>query len=606
MGLTVSRLFAFIISFIISVLISSFIVNNYKFSNNKLVRFLQKFVLFNILFIVALIICDCFNINLISQASCEGTDDNNSNNNTNSSNDSINNSSNNSNNNNINNNNSNNTSDENLNSNNDKKIFSASLIEKEGQRMYKLEVEKETGDNLISAGKDIAVEGGKKIAPYIGAGAASGKAAVAAFKATAGMPPLQRGAVIAGVSGVTTAGTILGLEAGKAIVENANFSDSIKNSKHGDPNVERIPSPDQDMIPCIIESGDAHIPLLTLLNALFTFNVLEIILLIILLVILFNKYIYKLNMTILSNLINKYFSKNIIAWFNKYSATSVEINEKFTKIMLIYISIVLILFKLGTLYITYELGMNIDDYVLVYNHIKNISKNSIIFIGLQNNLFNKKQLNCKFSTSCFNKFNVKNNVIFNNNNIDKNIPNDNIYSGDKPVVILDNSNSKSINSKINGIYKVYENLYLNNNFENNLSEIMEDLYDNNEHTVFKLFFIRKFTKKYTKKLDLVKFVDHLSKYPTETLRFNNCKVYKNTGLFYSFELLVFLSLCDFDNLMNISKNVKKEIITNVEAINVNLPLEQFNTILNYCDEFKFNEEITLIIQADFDKINKFI
>ena len=37
--------------------------------------------------------------------------------------------------------------------------------------------------------------------------------------------------------------------------------------------------------------------------------------------------------------------------------------------MFIVVSILLILVKLGNLYVTAELCNNIDDYVLVYNHI---------------------------------------------------------------------------------------------------------------------------------------------------------------------------------------------------------------------------------------------
>ena len=40
--------------------------------------------------------------------------------------------------------------------------------------------------------------------------------------------------------------------------------------------------------------------------------------------------------------------------------------------MFILVSIFLILTKLGNLYITAELSLKIDDYVLVYNHLKNL------------------------------------------------------------------------------------------------------------------------------------------------------------------------------------------------------------------------------------------
>ena len=73
-------------------------------------------------------------------------------------------------------------------------------------------------------------------------------------------------------------------------------------------------------------------------------------------------------------------------------------------------------------------------------------------------------------------------------------------------IFIDNSNNKSIINRENGIYKVYDNLFLNagnvpnyhdpNNkmidkFTFNLTEVLEDLYDNNESTVFNLYFIIK-------------------------------------------------------------------------------------------------------------------
>ena len=76
----------------------------------------------------------------------------------------------------------------------------------------------------------------------------------------------------------------------------------------------------------------------------------------------------------------KYLPNKYIDWFKKYSTSSIKYNDKFTKIMFIYVSILLILLKLGNLYVTAELYNNIDDYVLVYNHIKGIKKGSIFIL----------------------------------------------------------------------------------------------------------------------------------------------------------------------------------------------------------------------------------
>ena len=57
--------------------------------------------------------------------------------------------------------------------------------------------------------------------------------------------------------------------------------------------------------------------------------------------------------------------------------------------MFIVVSILLILVKLGNLYVTIELNNNIEDYVLVYHYLKYIKKGSILIIGLPNNFLIK-------------------------------------------------------------------------------------------------------------------------------------------------------------------------------------------------------------------------
>ena len=95
---------------------------------------------------------------------------------------------------------------------------------------------------------------------------------------------------------------------------------------------------------------------------------------------MFNRFFYKFNVNFIFNLVKKYLPTKFINWFTKYTNTSIEYSNKFTTIMFIVVSILLILVKLGNLYVTTELYTNIDDYVLVYNHIKNIKKNNTFII----------------------------------------------------------------------------------------------------------------------------------------------------------------------------------------------------------------------------------
>jgi hypothetical protein len=139
-------------------------------------------------------------------------------------------------------------------------------------------------------------------------------------------------------------------------------------------------------------------------------------------------------------------------------------------------------------------------------------------------------------------------------------------------ILLDNSNKEFIINRKNGIFKIYDNLFLNtgnaanhydiiNNmidkFTLNLIEILEDLYDNNEATVFKLYFLVKpdFSKVY--KFDIEGIIQHFDKYPIEFLDQNIVKFYKNTGLLIAANVIVFSPIYDINNLTKISINLKK-------------------------------------------------
>ena len=186
-------------------------------------------------------------------------------------------------------------------------------------------------------------------------------------------------------------------------------------------------------------------------------------------------------------------------------------------------------------------------------------------------------------------------------------------------ILLDNSNTNSINNRENGIYKVYDNLFLNEStllnyndindsmtdkFTLNLAEILEDLYDNNEWTVFNLYFLVKPDFDRVIKFDIENLNKHFAKYPLEFIHENIVKFYKNTGLLTATGVFVFLSLYDFNNLTVISSNFKNIIKNNIEIINKNVHKDLNNTIVNYTNKFDINSEIMLIIQADFEKINK--
>ena len=184
-------------------------------------------------------------------------------------------------------------------------------------------------------------------------------------------------------------------------------------------------------------------------------------------------------------------------------------------------------------------------------------------------------------------------------------------------IFLDNSKKEFIINRKNGIYKIYDNLFLYTGMEPNhydinkkmidkfilnLTEVLEDLYDNNETTVFKLYFLIKPDFAKIIKFDIVKMNEHFDKYPLEFIDQNIVKFYKNTGLLAAVGVLVFFPNYDIDNLTNISLKIKKDIIENIKIINNNVHKDLNNTIINYTNKFDIYSEIMLIIHADFDQL----
>lgn len=111
------------------------------------------------------------------------------------------------------------------------------------------------------------------------------------------------------------------------------------------------------------------------------------------------------------------------------------------------------------------------------------------------------------------------------------------------ILSYDGSKSDNILSRKNGIYKIYKNIFLNERklFIRNMTDILEDLYDNNSFTIFKLYFLLSSENKDLHrfvKYDLENLNKHLSQYDPYILDENISKVYKNTGLLLGVEILV--------------------------------------------------------------------
>ena len=60
-----------------------------------------------------------------------------------------------------------------------------------------------------------------------------------------------------------------------------------------------------------------------------------------------------------------------------------------------------------------------------------------------------------------------------------------------------------------------------------------------------------------------------------------------------------MDIYDTDDLNNISKDIYKDIIKNINIINDNLDLNLGNTITNYLNKVPVNKELFLFINANY-------
>jgi hypothetical protein len=352
-----------ILSFLISFVLTGFVLNKFEFSKNIYIGFIQRFLIYTFSYIMASVLL--FYIlkfglsNLISTIYC---------------------------------------SDESISSGGEVakdivKVTSESFGNNPDKgnkdEYYNFKIKKDSLDEglkNLGATSKFALE---KIAPNLGVCAAAGSAASAAVKFSAGMPPLQRLAIIGSTAAVTATGTKIGLAVGTEISNNLNIGEAIKNSPHADPDITRIPSPSSEVDFFISSPADITSPLQNILIYSFALDIIILILFIIILLIIFNRYIVKYNLNFIKNIIqnlqsrgvNKYMPKKIINWLNNSVNTSIEYNNKFVLFMFIINSIFLFLFVFLKLFISSELLINIDSYINVHNYIHNKKSSFLLLLA---------------------------------------------------------------------------------------------------------------------------------------------------------------------------------------------------------------------------------
>ena len=304
----VDMIFCFFISFIVSY----FILSKFKFSNNFLISFIQKIVIFFLAYFV--LFCIFHYLGLIETIYCMGPED----------------------------------------------------------EKFMFEIKSEISNKILSKFLTYRLfEGSNLIYKSIesfGAASADGTAAAAMAKASFGMANLHRVALVGSTGFITiiSAGVIFGIKGANAVVNQVglkNLRDLYLKSKHSNPNINRIPSPDGIYINSRLED---QTPLGNLIDVIFSYNMLEFIIMILLIYIIFNK---KILIVISKYIPIKYNNLNMIV--NR----SINANTKIMNIVIIILVVLLLLFKLINLFFSYELLNNLDSYVNIYNEIKQILYN---------------------------------------------------------------------------------------------------------------------------------------------------------------------------------------------------------------------------------------
>lgn len=335
------EIIGFIFTICISGLISTFVLDKFKYSDIFVVRILQKIIKFNIsliiIFFVGYYLYDLINFNSFF-IYADTTDE-------------------------INNDMTNKNELLNINSSTDGK----------NNKFYNFSINKKFADTIVDKIGDATKVALSTIVPNIGAGAAAGTVGAAALKLSSGLPPLQRAAFV-GASTLGSAATAkLGLDIGAAASKNLNIKESIKNSPHADVNIDSIPSPDGGFINSVLEASEQinnYTPLEELIIYQFSLNAIILIFILILLSMLFNRFILTTNLEFITSLFDKYTSNKISQWFKNKINKSIDYNNRFTLFLFLFISIILIINVILSLFISSELLLNIDDYVTVYNHLK--------------------------------------------------------------------------------------------------------------------------------------------------------------------------------------------------------------------------------------------
>lgn len=161
-------------------------------------------------------------------------------------------------------------------SNNNKEYVTISLRKDAATSIYGMV---QTGLNLVGSN--------------LGAVSFGSAVAAQAVKITPHLPPAGRLDYGVAAGSIGTVSATVSLKVGDAISKNEGLHKAILSSPHSDPNIERIPSPGLGPINSPLESGDMfHTPLEDLLGYSLILNYLILLLVILFILVIYNRYIY--------------------------------------------------------------------------------------------------------------------------------------------------------------------------------------------------------------------------------------------------------------------------------------------------------------------------
>jgi len=326
-------LFVSFLSFLLSGLIFSYVLNKFTYSENILVKFLQKVSVYVLIIFISITIGSYLNfINIIDCSSIDPE-----------------------------------LNSEDINNKSNNNIISINRTTNlENKEEYKISISKDLVDNTLKIGGEFFKAAAEFISPNFGAGTAAGAAASAAIKSTSGLPPVQRAAIIGSSTLITAVTSKVGLDIGTQVSKKMDILEAIKKSKFADS--DKLPNPDDSFINNPLEIGDSS-PLESLLFDMFILNVLLLILFIIFIVIIFNRYMLQFNSRFISSLVDKFMPDKIKLWFNKSLNLGIDYNSRIMFIIFLVNSITLLLILLLNIYVSAEVYNNISDYITIYNYL---------------------------------------------------------------------------------------------------------------------------------------------------------------------------------------------------------------------------------------------